>query len=129
MSKQICRVENVLKHLRVYSAKHARTYTIGTAFIIHECLVVVTNKQFSKHKTTHRYSSEASYYHGYYSTYYSDWYANYYADYYAQAVRNVDKMKYGENMNQLKSEENKPPKQVVGGVLGSLKGALGAIIP
>ena len=89
----------------------------------------VTNKQFSKHKTTHRYSSEASYYHGYYSTYYSDWYANYYADYYAQAVRNVDKMKYGENMNQLKSEENKPPKQVVGGVLGSLKGALGAIIP
>eukprot|EP00938_MAST-03A_sp_MAST-3A-sp1_P004610 g4610.t1 len=59
--------------------------------------------------------------------YYSDWYANYYADYYAQAVRNVDKMKYSQDMNQLESV-NAPPKDVTGGLVGSTKGAVGSII-
>ena len=54
-------------------------------------------------------------------------YANYYADYYAQAVRNVDKMKYSQDMNQLESV-NAPPKDVTGGLVGSTKGAVGSII-
>ena len=54
-------------------------------------------------------------------------YANYYADYYAQAVRNVDKMKYSQDMNQLESA-NAPPKDVTGGLVGSTKGAVGPII-
>ena len=47
----------------------------------------------------------------------------YYADYYTQAVRNVDKMKYSQDMNQLESA-NAPPKDVRG-LVGSTKGAVG----
>ena len=62
-------------------------------------------------------------------TYYSDYYSNYYADYYAQAVRNVDAIKYGENMNQLESEERSLPKNLPEGqVMGSTVGSLGSII-
>ena len=142
----MCRVENVLKRRKRLFARHARTYfscvAVSNTYItnnIEYCITgtphnhrtiadttvritVIGTSHFYCPSSVHLTIDDTLKLHTH-----THRYANYYADYYAQAVRNVDKMKYSQDMNQLENA-NAPPKDVTGGLVGSTKGAVGPII-